>query len=560
VHRHNERTGRLLTQAEIGVRCAGVEVDGVTGFQPGVILALAQFKRALQNIKELIARMHVRARGVGLLRFSRDGEELCEVRVHVAVGNHVTQALEVIRRMVCAGLRHARALFAAVNAEEWLRLIFKEIRQVFGEDHRDAREIAQRGNDAPRLKLRQKAGGEAGLAAQLDEAHGFSEPQALDALADVFVGDEVLCGFFVDLRYARVDGCGAGFRRGHRSPPQSCTPGFVSRMKIYFYATVSARRRQIRPTRQAPEPGVERFLMQGRVLFSGASGMLGTALRRALASSFQTLQLVRRQPVTNTEVEWHPEALQAFTQTDSLENLTAAIHLSGANVAGQRWTAAYKRELVESRVRSTRALAEALAGLRQLPRVLLVASGTGIYGNRGDEVLDESSAVGAGFLADLCHAWEEAARPAKEAGIRVVHLRCGVVLGGGAGALEKMLPIFRLGLGGKLGSGRQWMSWVALADVIRAVLFLLEQETLADAINIVAPNPVTNAEFARALGRAVHRPAAFPAPAFALRVAFGEMADKALLASQRAVPKRLLDAGFVFQHPTIDDALRAALQ
>lgn len=304
--------------------------------------------------------------------------------------------------------------------------------------------------------------------------------------------------------------------------------------------------------------------MQGRILFSGASGMLGTALRRALASSpissLETLQLVRRQPAASTEVEWHPESLRAFAQTDSLENLAAAIHLSGANVAARRWTAAYKREIVESRVHSTRALAEMLARLNQPPRVLLVASGTGIYGNRGDEVLDESSAVGAGFLADLCRAWEDAARPALDAGIRVVHLRCGLVLGGGAGALGKMLPIFRLGLGGRLGNGRQWMSWVALADVIGAMQFALEKDALVGPINIVAPNPVTNAEFARALGHAVHRPAVLPAPAFALRLAFGEMADEALLAGQRVVPKQLLDAGFAFQYPKIEDALRAALQ
>lgn len=304
--------------------------------------------------------------------------------------------------------------------------------------------------------------------------------------------------------------------------------------------------------------------MQGRILFSGASGMLGTALRRGFASSptssFETLQLVRRQPASGAEVEWHPEALRAFAQTDSLENLAAAIHLSGANVAARRWTAGYKREMVESRVRSTRALAEILAGLSQPPRVLLVASATGIYGDRGDEALDESSEIGTGFLADLCRAWEEAAQPAKEAGIRVVHLRCGLVLDGEAGALKKMLPIFRLGLGGRLGSGQQWMSWIALADVIRAARFVIETKALSGSINLVAPNPVTNAEFARALGRAVCRPAILPAPAFALRLVFGEMADEALLASQRVVPRKLMDTGFTFLYPGIEEALRVALQ
>ena len=299
--------------------------------------------------------------------------------------------------------------------------------------------------------------------------------------------------------------------------------------------------------------------MAGRILFSGASGMLGAALRHSLAAEFETFQLVRRQPNTTTEIEWSPERARSFTSTEPLEGLTAAIHLSGANLAGHRWTPAYKRELVESRIGSTHALARALAQLSRPPQALLVASGTGIYGNRGDALLDESAAPGTGFLADLCRAWEEAAQPAAAAGIRVVHLRCGLVLGPGGGALGKMLPIFRLGLGGPLGNGRQWMSWIALADLIVAVRFLLSGTKLAGPINIVAPEPVTNAEFARAIGRAVHRPAILPAPAFALRLALGEMADEALLAGARVVPKRLLDAGFPFSYPRIDEALREAV-
>ena len=298
--------------------------------------------------------------------------------------------------------------------------------------------------------------------------------------------------------------------------------------------------------------------MHGRILFSGASGMLGTALRRAL--EFETFQLVRRKPETDNEIEWHPTSEQPFASTGQLEGLMAAIHLSGANVAAHRWTAAYKREMVESRVASTRALATALAGLSRPPRVLLVASGTGIYGNRGDELLDESSSAGSGFLAKLCQAWEEAARPAAEAGIRVVHLRSGLVLDSSAGALGRMLPAFRLGLGGPLGSGRQWMSWIALPDLIAAVQFLLANEKLSGPVNIVAPNPVTSAEFASALGHALHRPAMLPAPAFALRLAFGEMADEALLSGARVIPKRLLQAEFEFQCPRIDEALRAALR
>jgi uncharacterized protein len=299
--------------------------------------------------------------------------------------------------------------------------------------------------------------------------------------------------------------------------------------------------------------------MAGKVILGGASGMLGTALRHSLAPYFETLQLVRRQPESHKEVEWYPESASAFPDKSALEGLTAAIHLAGANLAGKRWTAAYKRELVESRVTTTRALAQALASLSRPPKVLIVASGAGIYGDRGDEVLDESSAPGKGFLADLCRAWEEAAAPAKQAGIRVVHLRSGVVIGPNGGALAQMLPIFRLGLGGPLGSGRQWMSWIALADWVAAVHFLLNQENLSGPINLVAPNAVTSAGFARTLGQAVHRPAILPAPAFALRIALGEMADEALLASARVVPKRLLDAGFTFRDPTMHEALRAAL-
>ncbi|MGB7549276.1 MAG: TIGR01777 family oxidoreductase, partial [Terracidiphilus sp.] len=208
---------------------------------------------------------------------------------------------------------------------------------------------------------------------------------------------------------------------------------------------------------------------------------------------------------------------------------------------------------------STRALTTLLAGLRRPPRALLVASAVGIYGDRGNELLDESSAPGTGFLADLCRQWEAAAEPAVEAGIRVVHLRFGVVLGPGSGALAQMLPLFRLGLGGALGSGRQWMSWISLADAIAAILFALETPALAGPVNLTAPHPVTNAEFTRALARQLRRPAFLPAPAFALRLALGQMADEALLASTRAVPGRLMEAGFRFAHPTVSEALAAAL-
>jgi len=295
-------------------------------------------------------------------------------------------------------------------------------------------------------------------------------------------------------------------------------------------------------------------------LLSGASGMLGSALRDAFAARrLDTLQLVRRAPAAPGQVEWNPAATAAIPNPEPLEGITAAIHLSGSNLAAHRWTTAYKREMIASRVDSTRVLARLLAGLRRPPRALLVASATGIYGDRGDEILDESSATGAGFLADLCRQWEAAARPAVEAGIRVVHLRFGVVLGPGTGALARMVPIFRLGLGGRLGNGRQWMSWISLADLVAAILFILENPALAGPVNLTAPNPVTNAEFTRALSSALHRPAILPAPAFALRLALGPMAREALLASARVQPARLIEAGFRFSQPMVEEALAAAL-
>jgi hypothetical protein len=297
-----------------------------------------------------------------------------------------------------------------------------------------------------------------------------------------------------------------------------------------------------------------------KIVLSGASGMLGTALRRRLeALRVPIVQLVRGAPRGDGQVSWDPAAMPAIADTSALEGSWAAIHLSGASVAAHRWTAAYKRELTASRVESTRAIAMILAGLRKPPQTLVVASAVGIYGDRGDAVLDEASAPGVGFLAEVCQKWEEAANPAADAGIRVVHARFGVVLGRGPGALEKMLPVFRLGLGGRLGSGRQWMSWVSVEDAVAAILFALENESLAGAVNVVSPNPVTNAEFTRALARLLHRPAVLPAPTFALRLALGQMADEALLASARVAPAKLMSAGFEFAHPTVDRALAAAL-
>jgi hypothetical protein len=216
--------------------------------------------------------------------------------------------------------------------------------------------------------------------------------------------------------------------------------------------------------------------------------------------------------------------------------------------------------MTASRVDSTRALVTLLVGLRRPPRALLVASAIGIYGDRGDEILDESSAPGQGFLAGLCREWEAAATPAAQAGVRVVHMRFGVVLAPGAAALAMTLPVFRLGLGGRLGSGKQWMSWISLSDLVAAVLFLLESPSLRGPVNLAAPHPVPNSEFTHTLARLLHRPAVLPAPAFALRLVLGPTADEALLSSTRVRPDKLLNAGFCFTQSTIEAALNSALR
>jgi uncharacterized protein (TIGR01777 family) len=303
-----------------------------------------------------------------------------------------------------------------------------------------------------------------------------------------------------------------------------------------------------------------------RVLLCGASGMLGTAIARALVQrGKRVVRLVRRATDRPDELRWNPTAAVEGTHGEvieiaRLEGMGAAIHLSGANVSSRRWTTKYKREMTESRVRTTRVLAEALAKLKAPPAVLVAASAVGFYGNRGDETLDENSPAGQGYFPELCAAWEQAARPAEEAGIRVVHLRFGMVLGPDGGALARLMPLFRLGLGGRLGNGRQWMSWVSETDAVGAVLFALGHDALSGAVNVTSPEPVRNAEFTRLLGQGVHRPAVMAAPSFALRLVFGEMADEALLASTRAVPTRLLEAGFAFRQPVLADAFAAAVK
>ena len=276
-------------------------------------------------------------------------------------------------------------------------------------------------------------------------------------------------------------------------------------------------------------------------------------------SRIAVIRLVRGRAKGPDEVQWNPGTAEAAGGPAALEGLRAAIHLSGANLSAHRWTAAYKKEIVDSRVVSTRALVGLLKRLKAPPETLLCASAIGIYGDRGDEVLTEGSTPGTGFLAETCRAWEAEAEQAAEAGMRVVELRTGVVLARKGGALDKMLPLFRAGLGGRLGSGEQWMSWIVLSDWVRAARHILETDAIRGPVNMVSPMPVTNAGFTRALGAAVHRPAVIPAPAFALRVALGEMADAALLASERVIPQRLAETGFHFDFPEIGAALKSLI-
>jgi uncharacterized protein len=303
-----------------------------------------------------------------------------------------------------------------------------------------------------------------------------------------------------------------------------------------------------------------------QILLTGSAGLIGTSLLRALRRKRISTISLHRRPLPGTGLHnagfqglWDPYAVTPMTLPREIEGTTAAVHLSGANLAGRRWNSSYKQEILESRVKPTRAIATLLAGLRPKPSVLVCASAIGIYGGRGDELLTESSSPGSGFLPEVCVAWESATQPASDAGIRVVHLRFGVVLSSDGGALKQMLPVFRAGFGGWLGSGRQWISWVALQDAIRAIEFALETVSLAGPVNVVSPNPVTNREFTRSLGRALHRPTLFRIPAFALRLAFGEMAKATLLESERVLPARLTASGFDFEYPELDAGLRDLL-
>lgn len=296
-----------------------------------------------------------------------------------------------------------------------------------------------------------------------------------------------------------------------------------------------------------------------RIAISGASGLVGSELAARLAAQgHEVHRLVRNiRDGGRTAIAWNPRS--GWIEDDKLEDMDAVIHLAGENIAEGRWTAAKKRRIHESRVLGTELLARTLAGLDRPPHAFICASAIGFYGDRGEEPLTEISALGEGFLPDVCRDWEVAASPAREAGIRVAHLRLGVVLSLAGGALRKMLPPFKLGAGGRLGDGRQWMSWVSLDDAVRAIEHTLHHEELRGAVNVTAPRPVTNQEFTKALGSALHRPTMAPVPAPVIRLLLGQMADDLLLASTLVLPEALRITGFEWRHPSIEDALEEIL-
>jgi uncharacterized protein (TIGR01777 family) len=295
----------------------------------------------------------------------------------------------------------------------------------------------------------------------------------------------------------------------------------------------------------------------GNVLISGSSGLIGMALVSQLKThGYGITSLVRSGSSGTGRISWDPARPLA---PELVSGFDAVIHLAGESIVG-RWTDAKKCRILESRVPPTQNLARALASASQPPRVLICASAVGFYGSRGDEVLQEDSASGAGFVAEVCRQWEGAAQPAADAGIRTVHTRFGIVLSPAGGALQKMLLPFRLGVGGNMGAGRQWWPWVALSDVTGAILHAIGNDALRGPVNVGSPNPVRNAEFTRTLASVLSRPAIFPMPAFAARLAFGQMADELLLASQRVVPTKLLASGYVFQQPELKAALSGILR
>ena len=294
-----------------------------------------------------------------------------------------------------------------------------------------------------------------------------------------------------------------------------------------------------------------------KIVISGASGLIGTQLVAKLSSSgHEVVRLVRRSPKSG-EIQWNPKS--GILDSAALEGADAVIHLSGAGIGDKRWTDGYRKEILDSRTATTALLAKTMASLSRKPSVFLSGSAIGIYGARNDEQLTEVSTHGTGFLAEVCEQWEAAAKPAVDAGIRTVYLRTGIVLSPKGGALKKLLPLFKLGVGGKFGSGKQWQSWISIDDEIGAIEHLLTAN-VSGAVNLTAPNPVTNAEFTKVLASVLKRPAIVPVPTFAPKIVLGgELADALLFTGQRVIPAALNASGYMFKHTTLESAFRSLL-
>ncbi len=295
-----------------------------------------------------------------------------------------------------------------------------------------------------------------------------------------------------------------------------------------------------------------------KILITGASGLVGTELQKSFAEKgYEMLLASRSEPKNETYVRWSIE--EGFAEPEKLEGIDAVVHLAGENVSGLRWSDEKKKAIRDSRVLGTRNVVDAISKLKNKPKVFVASSAIGFYGERGDEEVNESSAVGSGFLSDVSKEWEAESRRAEDAGIRTVLLRTGIVLSKDGGALGTMLTPFKLGVGGVVGNGKQWMSWISMEDEIAIINFVIENENIRGAVNAVSPNPVTNQEFTKALGEVLYRPTFLPLPEFAVSMVFGEMGDALLLASTKVLPKRLMDAGFEFKYPDLKPALVNAI-
>lgn len=298
-----------------------------------------------------------------------------------------------------------------------------------------------------------------------------------------------------------------------------------------------------------------------KILITGASGLIGKALQKSFTEKgYEMILATRGEPKNSSQIQWDIENGFAHADLERLEGLDAVIHLAGENVSGLRWTEDKKKSIRESRVKGTHNVVEAISNLKSKPKVFISGSAIGFYGDRGDDLMTETSKPGDTFLSDVCKAWETESRRAEDSGVRTVLLRTGIVLSKDGGALATMLTPFKFGVGGVVGNGKQWMSWISLDDVVGIINFALENENLRGAVNVVSPNPVTNEEFTKTLGEVLYRPIFLPLPEFAINLVFGEMGDALLLDSTRVEPKRLNEAGYEFEFPDLKAALEHAVK